>query len=131
MPHSTRLPYAPCSPHGSEASQVSCTRASPAAEVTNDLGELPWRLEGREPCEGMPDSPARSFSNWGRQSPTLHGTGDANNLDFNWWNKLPGSHQRRFRDAQNLVGGGGRCPFVPPHVKGGTPPSLISPRGIN
>ncbi len=55
---------------------------------------------------------------------TFHGTGDAHNLAFKWWNKLPGSHQRCYRgtsDAQNLVGGGGggeAAPFDPPHMKG-------------
>ncbi len=55
MPHSTRLPYTLCSPHGGETSQGSCTRASPAAQVTNDLGELPSRLEGSEIL--LPDLP--------------------------------------------------------------------------
>ncbi len=58
MPHSIKLPDTLCSFYGGETSQGSCTVFSPA-EVANDLGELPWRLEGREHCEGVPDSPAR------------------------------------------------------------------------
>ncbi len=112
LPHSTRLPDAPCPPHGGETSQLSSTRASSAAEVTNDLGELPWRLEGREYCEGMPDSPARSSSKWGYQkSPTLQVTGDACNRAFKRWNKLPGSHQRRFGGHLML-----RIWLVPPSI---------------
>ncbi len=77
MPHSTRLPDTPCSPHRGETSQLSSTRASSAAEVSNDLGELPWRLEGREHCEGMLDlmpdlppsgdvkNPPLSMRDWG------------------------------------------------------------------
>ncbi len=115
MPYSTRLPDIPCSPHGGEPSWVSWPRASPAAEVTNNLGELPWRLEGREYYEGMldllPDLPPSGEI---KKTPTLHGTGDACNRAFKQWNKLPGSHQAHFgglSDAQNLVGGGRRCPI--------------------
>ncbi len=40
--------------YGSETSQGSFYGVFPTAEVTSDLGEFPWKLEGREHCERMP-----------------------------------------------------------------------------